>query len=248
MPKGIFITGTDTGVGKTTVAVGLVQLLKAKGLDVGVMKPVATGAKWLNGELVSEDARLLIEASGARDSYGLVNPVCLSTPAAPTVAAIREGRTVEPASIWRAFKALSSNHPFLVVEGIGGLLVPIDGNLFVADLAKKMSLPIIIVARASLGTINHTLLTVEAARRRRLRIAGVVLNCVNGHLDKRQVDSTKKEIERLSGTKVLAVIPYISGRILTKLTVLTALNPLWGLFLKEKGVVSTLRLRRTDPA
>ena len=165
MPKGVFVTGTDTGVGKTTVAVGLVHLLKKRGLDVGVMKPIATGARRLNGRLVSEDARLLMEAASSQDPHKIVNPVCLSTPAAPSVASLKEGSPIELMSIWEAFKALRARHRFLVVEGIGGLLVPINGKLFLADIAKKMSLPLIIVAKNSLGTINHTLLTIEAARR-----------------------------------------------------------------------------------
>jgi dethiobiotin synthetase len=222
MGGGVFITGTDTGVGKTTVAVGLVRLLKARGLDVGVMKPVATGA-WHPPEAdsrrgqqgnnkVSEDARLLMEAADTNDPYELVNPVCLSTPAAPSVAAQEEGVSIELKSIWSAFKALTARHPFLVVEGIGGLLVPINGTLLVADMAKKMSLPLIIVARASLGTINHTLLTVEAARRRRLKITGVIFNSPNAPHDPKMVDSSKKEIERLSGIPVLGVIPYLFRR------------------------------------
>ena len=232
MPKGVFITGTDTGVGKTTVAVGLVRLLKARGLDVGVMKPIATGARRLNGKWVSEDARLLMEAAAADDPYEMINPVCLSTPAAPSVASQREGGHIELMNIWGAFKTLRARHRFLVVEGIGGLLVPIDGKLFLADIAREMSLPLIVVAKTSLGTINHTLLTIEAARRRRLKIAGIVLNSPDGQQVVGLLDSNKKEIERLSGIPVLTVIPHIpkEDRIRLRQTTLTALEPLLGLF------------------
>ena len=232
MPKGVFVTGTDTGVGKTTVAVGLVHLLKKRGLDVGVMKPIATGARRLNGRLVSEDARLLMEAASSQDPHKIVNPVCLSAPAAPSVASLKEHSPIKLRSIWEAFRTLKSRHQFLVVEGIGGLLVPIDGKLFLADIAKKMSLPLIIVAKNSLGTINHTLLTIEAAKRRRLKIAGIVLNSTDGPQVGRLSDSNKKEIERLSGVPVLAVIPYIpkKDRIRLRGDCLTALEPLLGLF------------------
>lgn len=219
MKKGIFITGTDTGVGKTTVAVGLVHMLKERGLDVGVMKPVATGARQGHSQLrqqggkkVSEDARLLMEAANSQDPYELINPVCLSTPAAPSVAAQEEGVSIELKHIWEAFKTLKSRHQFLVVEGIGGLLVPINGNILVADIARKMALPLVIVARASLGTINHTLLTIEAARKRRLKVAGVVLNSPDSQGALKQRDSNKEEIERLSGIPVLGVIPHTSNK------------------------------------
>ena len=232
MTKGVFVTGTDTGVGKTVVAVGLVHLLKARGLDVGVMKPIATGAKRLNGKWVSEDARLLMEASATDDPYEMINPICLSTPAAPSVASLREGDHIELTNIWGAFKTLRARHRFLVVEGIGGLLVPIDGKLFLADIAREMSLPLIVVAKTSLGTINHTLLTIEAARRRRLKIAVIVLNSPDGRQVIGLLDSNKKEIERLSGIPVLTVIPHIpkEDRIRLRQTTLTALEPLLGLF------------------
>jgi dethiobiotin synthetase len=229
--KGIFITGTDTGVGKTTVAVGLVQLLKSKGLDVGVMKPVATGARRLGGRLVSEDAELLIQAAGIQDPYELVNPVAFSIPSAPSIASAQEDRPIELMSIFESFRRLRERHKYLVVEGIGGLLVPINGELFLADIAKKMSLPLIIVARTSLGTINHTLLTVESARRRRLKIAGIVLNSNEGCRDARLVDYDRREIERLSGIPILAVLPFIpEGDTSKSQSLLTALEPLLSLF------------------
>ncbi len=209
MQKGVFITGTDTEIGKTTVAVGLASLLKARGVDVGVMKPVATGAQWLDGKLVSEDASLLIEASGSNDPYELVNPVCFSTPTAPSIASREEDYTIELSSIWHAFKTLKGKHQFLLVEGIGGLLVPINEHILLADIAKKMSLPLIIVARTSLGTINHTLLTIEAANKRRLKVLGIVLNSTSACKDPQLIDSNKKEIERLSRTPILATIPYV---------------------------------------
>jgi dethiobiotin synthetase len=212
MKRGIFVTGTDTGVGKTLVASALAYLLKNQGLDVGVMKPVATGAKRGAHGLVSEDAVLLMEAVGSQDPYQLVNPICLPSPLAPMVASQLDGQPIELDSIWTAFKSLRKMHEFLVVEGIGGLLVPIMKDFYVADMVRRMGLPLLIVSRPSLGTINHTLLTIEGARRRRLTIKGVVLNNTSpGGEEPGMQGLNKAEIERHSGVPVLASIPYITN-------------------------------------
>lgn len=166
--NGVFVTGTDTDVGKTFVAAGLAAALRRRGVDVGVMKPVATGR--------SKDAQRLLKASGASDPLDLVNPIHLKAPLSPHLAARREGTRVELWRIDRAFKTLGSRHEFVIVEGAGGLLVPIRDDFTMADLAKRLGLPLLIVARDALGTINHTLLTVEAARSRGLNVEGVVVN------------------------------------------------------------------------
>ncbi|HHT9119650.1 MAG TPA: dethiobiotin synthase, partial [Candidatus Hypogeohydataceae bacterium YC41] len=191
-----------------------------------------TGGKRFGDKCLSEDVRLLIEAAGTKDPYEMVNPICLYAPAAPSIASKEEGRPIELEGILRAFRMLKRSHQFLVVEGIGGLLVPINCNLFLADIAKKMSLPLIIVAKTSLGTINHTLLTIEAARKRRLKIAGIVLNSTNGPEDIKLLDSIKKELERLSGMHVLAVVPFIPEEdcIHPQQSLCTALKPLLNLF------------------
>jgi dethiobiotin synthetase len=166
--NGVFVTGTDTDVGKTFVAAGLAAALKRRGVDVGVMKPVATGR--------SKDAQRLLKASGASDPLDVVNPIRLKAPLSPHLAARREGTRVELWRIDRALKTLSSRHEFVIVEGAGGLLVPIRDDFTMADLANRLGLPLLIVARDALGTINHTMLTVEAARTRGLEILGVVVN------------------------------------------------------------------------
>jgi dethiobiotin synthetase len=166
--KAVFITGTDTGVGKTFVAAGLAAALRRREVDVGVMKPVATGR--------SDDDRILREASGSRDPKELVNPIHLKAPLSPHLAAKLERKRVDVRRIERAFKALAARHEVVIVEGAGGLLVPIRDGFTFADLAKRLRLPLLIVARDTLGTINHTSLTVEAARARRLKVLGVVVN------------------------------------------------------------------------
>jgi dethiobiotin synthetase len=175
--RGVFVTGTDSGVGKTVVACALVRGLRARGLDVGVMKPVETGA----GAEGPADARALRAAAGGEeDPLDLVCPFAFALPAAPTVAAAAEGRTIGLAAIQRSFATLAARHALLVVEGAGGLLVPVTEDASMADLARELSLPLLVVARASLGTINHTLLTLEAARSRGHRVAGVVISHAGG--------------------------------------------------------------------
>jgi dethiobiotin synthetase len=176
--RGVFVTGTDTGVGKTLVACALVRGLRSRGLDVGVMKPVETGV----GAAGPLDARALHEAAGVPDPLELVCPFALKLPAAPTVAAEDEGRAIDLGVMGRAYATLASRHACMVVEGAGGLLVPVAEGASMADLARALALPLLVVARASLGTINHTLLTLEVARARALRVVGIVISHSSGVL------------------------------------------------------------------
>jgi dethiobiotin synthetase len=176
---GVFITGTDTGVGKTVVSCALARGLRAAGIDVGVMKPVETGVT----EAGPQDARALIRAADVDDDVDLVCPIQYRMPAAPEAAAAGEGAEPKETStdrIERAFAELSNRHPFMLVEGAGGILVPFDPKTTMADVAKALGLPVLIVARASLGTINHTLLTLEACTSRGLDVLGVVLSHATG--------------------------------------------------------------------
>lgn len=178
--RGIFITGTDTGVGKTVVACALAAWGRHHGLDVGVMKPVATGGRFTAngsaGRWVAEDARLLTAAAGVDDPWSLVNPVCFKEPLAPWTAARRARTAIRLETALAAFRSLRMRHPFLIVEGVGGLLVPLGPRATVADLARRLGLPLVVVARPGLGTLNHTLLTLECARRFHLPVRGVILN------------------------------------------------------------------------
>lgn len=172
MHPGVFVTGTDTGVGKTVVACAIAEVLRSRGIDVGVMKPIETGVG-VQGPL---DAIALVDAAGVDDPMELVCPQRFELPAAPSVAAAREDRSVDLFAIRRAFLALRERHAFLLVEGAGGLLVPIARDYAMADLMAELQLPILVVARGALGTVNHTLLTLEAIERRRLPLAGVVIS------------------------------------------------------------------------
>jgi len=171
-PAGWFVTGTDTGVGKTVVACALVRSLRARDIDVGVMKPIETGV----GPEGPRDAIALLAAAGGTDALANVCPQRFALAAAPTVAAAAEGRRVELDLVCSAFATLAGSHTHLVVEGAGGLLAPAAEGASMADLARLLGLPLLLVARASLGTINHTRLTLEAAAARGLPLAGVVIS------------------------------------------------------------------------
>ncbi len=208
--RGLFVTGTDTGVGKTEVSCALVAEARAGGLDLVAMKPAESGVT--PGE-PSDSERLRAAAGGAGDP-ALVCPYRFAAPLAPAVAARLAGVEVRLELILDAARALAARHAALLVEGAGGLLVPLTARETYADLAVALGLPVLVVARAGLGTVNHTALTVEALRARRLAVAGVILNRT-GPADDPSVPHNAAEIERLTGVPVLASLPYradIAGR------------------------------------
>ncbi len=202
MEKGVFVTGIDTGVGKTVIAGAIAAAIKAHGLDVAVMKPVATGAKEIEGKLISEDAVYLKKIIDSTDDDNLVNPIRLKPALAPTMAASKTGVSIDLDKIWKAYEVLADKHDFVVVEGIGGLMVPIDDNTLVADMVLKMDLALVIVSKHYLGAINHTLLTLEYARSRNLRIKGIIFNMLKNGED------FVGEIGRFSSSPVLGTIPF----------------------------------------
>jgi len=177
--RGLFVTGTDTGCGKTSVACALARTARAAGLRVRVLKPVETGCEERAGERVAADARALAEAAGDAREPDALCPYRLTLAAAPEIAARREGVRIDPERLDAAFAAAADpphDVDLLLVEGAGGLLVPIGDGLDMAGLAARWKLPLLVVARAALGTINHTLLTLEAARSRGSRVAGLVFS------------------------------------------------------------------------
>ena len=198
-----FITGTDTGVGKTVIAGALAAVLKKKGIDVGVMKPVATGG-W-------DDARFLIRAAGVKDNLFLVNPYCLGTPVVPAVAAEIEGVKIDIRKIKNAYEELSKRHDILIVEGVGGLLVPIYKNYLVTDLINELKLPVIIVAKPGLGTINHTLLTIRQAKVSRIKVLGVIISNYDDANAGIAEMTAPEVIERIGKVPVLGIVSHIEG-------------------------------------
>ncbi len=201
MAGGLFITGTDTEVGKTLVAGGLACWLKNRGIDVGVMKPAASGVP------PDEDAEWLIRCAGCQDPLELVSPLRFAEPLAPAVAA--KG-PVPIERIGLAYEKLSARHEMMIVEGVGGLLVPIDWQYDVRELAADLELPLVIVGRAGLGTINHTALTVEAARAKGIEVRGIVLSESRDTLSGRAEQTNPAAIERLTGARVLGTLRYLA--------------------------------------
>jgi dethiobiotin synthetase len=202
--RGLFVTGTDTGVGKTEVACALVGAARAAGLDVGAMKPAQSGVA--AGEV--GDAERLRQAAGGTDPLELVCPYRFAPPLAPGVAARLAGVEISLRRLVEVAETLAARHAALVVEGAGGLLVPLTPHQTYADLAVALRLPVLVVARAGLGTVNHAALTLEALRSRGLAVAGVVLNRT-GPDDDPSVPYNAAEIERLTGARVLATLPHV---------------------------------------
>lgn len=204
-PRGIFVTGTDTGVGKTIVAATLARLLRINGVKVGVMKPVTSGCRVVAGKPVSDDAMLLSQAAGTGLSED-VAPYCLREALAPAEAAKIDGIRIDFSAIKEAFVRLASSYDYVIVEGAGGLMVPLSGGLLVADLARQLELPLLVVARPGLGTINHTVLTCFAAQQMGLQVAGVIINGMPeqpGLAEK----SAPHQIGSLCGAPVLGIWP-----------------------------------------
>lgn len=198
--SGIFITGTDTEVGKTFVTVLLTQYLRDQGIDAGVMKPIACGAKKDN------DACYLKKTLKLKDPLDLINPIHLKLPLAPYAASGLLRIRLNLNKIFEAFKKLCHQHDLILVEGIGGVLVPITKNYYVIDLIKDFDLPTIIVTRAGLGTINHTLLTLEVLKARNIKILGIIMNGFKG---KELSEKTNAEvIHKLSKLPILAKIKW----------------------------------------
>lgn len=200
--SGCFVTGTDTGVGKTLVACALARALREAGRGVGVMKPVETGV----GPGGPLDAQALRRAAGVDDPLDEVCPQCFALPAAPNIAAAHEGTRVDLARVRRAWRKLSARHDPMIVEGAGGLLVPLTDDFVMADLARELRLPLLVVARAALGTINHTLLTLEVAVARGLDVKGVIVSHATGGLsdaDERNLSFLRREL----GGALLGEIP-----------------------------------------
>jgi dethiobiotin synthetase len=206
--KGIFITGTDTGIGKTTVAAGLASAICRKGIDIGVMKPFATAERIFSYKYKSEDSALLARAAKIRDPDEEINPFFYSIPTAPFVAAkITKEKAVNLSVAKRRYYKLASKHDFMIVEGIGGIMVPLTKKKSVADFIRLLNLSTIIVATSRIGTINHILLTVKACRDYGLDLLGIIINSMTSKpsiVEKKIVQI----IQELSGVPVLCIIPY----------------------------------------
>lgn len=206
---GWFVTSTDTGVGKTVVSGALAWLVRQAGRQPGVFKPIATGCRHdPRLGLVSEDSEFLAHCAEARETLEIINPVRYSGELAPIVAARREHRPIDWNAVNENFDRIRRANDWMIVEGIGGLLVPIDETHSVADLARMFGFPLVIVTRPDLGTINHTLLTIEAARSRGLEIATVVINGYHPSSNTLAEETNPEIIAELSRMRIPLIVPH----------------------------------------
>ena len=210
MGGGLFITGTDTGVVKTFVACGLAAVLKESGYRVGVMKPAETGCVERDGELLAEDAVRLKAASGCREPIEKICPYRLRDALAPSVAAERADLRIEIDRLMTLYNEIESTHDVTIVEGAGGLMVPLLPSFTYADLARVLKLPLIVVAANKLGVINHLLLTLEHASCKGLRTLGYVLNQRSKEISL-AAETNREALVSLTGVTCLAELPFVAA-------------------------------------
>jgi dethiobiotin synthetase len=210
LPKkaGLFITGTDTAVGKTLIAGAIARILTDKGIKVGVFKPIATGCKRTWEGHVSCDTHFLAYCANSNLSLSTITPIGYPTPAAPIVSAACDGPAIDFDRIAAAYKEICQNSDIIIVEGIGGVRVPLTQEFDLLDLAVEFALPVVIVARPNLGTINHTLMTIDCVRSAELKIAGVVINGYNATESTIAEDTAPQVITECAGVNVLSVVPF----------------------------------------
>jgi dethiobiotin synthetase len=201
-PNSCFVTGTDTGVGKTHVVSRMLAALRKRGIDSVGMKPICCGDR--------EDAEAIHRASDEVVPINEINPVWLRTPAAPYTAAMIEGRTIDLAIIRESFDRLRSSHQRVIVEGVGGWRVPIARDYFISDLARDFALPVVVVVANRLGAINQTLLTIESIRATGLECAGIILNQPEAAPADVANATNRGIIEELAGVPILSEFSFAS--------------------------------------
>lgn len=203
--KSFFITGTDTEIGKTFSACALMCALRAKGVRVAPMKPIAAGTINMNGVTLNEDVHAFCNVYGNAIDTKLVNPYCFDAPIAPHIAAKRERKTVSMDVIASAFAQLKSTHDTVLVEGAGGFLVPLSLDESMSILPQRLDLDVILVVGMRLGCINHALLTQEAIRARGLRLAGWIANVVDPNMS--AFDENMACLETAISARCLGILP-----------------------------------------
>jgi dethiobiotin synthetase len=225
---GLFITGTDTDVGKTLVAAAIADWFRRRNHRVAVCKPIATGCVRRREGLVSEDAEFLAHHADAKFPLNTICPQRFAEPLAPAIAAERAKQPIEWNAIDSAIQSMSKQADILIVEGVGGLLVPIAPKIMLLDMIAWLGLPAIIVARAGLGTINHALLTVGALRSAGIPIAGVVLNRYPPETPPAAEETNPRAIEKWGKVPILCLIPEFKGPAIPHLPaeVVAAVDPI----------------------
>lgn len=206
MNRGWFVTGTDTGVGKTLVSRALLEALARAGHSAVGMKPVASGCHVTAAGLRSDDALELMQASGAAADYSDVNPYALVSACAPHIAAHEMGIEIKLEKILECSRRLQQKSPWVVVEGVGGWMVPLGEGLTTVDVARALRLPVILVVGLRLGCLNHALLTAEAIRQAQLPLAGWVANHIDPAMT--HVPENIAALEKRIPAPLLARIPH----------------------------------------
>jgi dethiobiotin synthetase len=209
--KSFFVTGTDTGIGKTVISTGLSSFFSIrKKIMVGVMKPFETGYKRLKKGIYLQDSFSLKKASGSMDSLEKICPYAFKEPLAPEPASKFDRVTIKLAMLDKIYKEMLTRHDIVIVEGAGGILVPIKKGFFFADLIKRWDIPVLIVARLGLGTINHTLLTAQYLQSKGIKIIGVILNDIDG-IKTKATQTNPSLLKRYLKVPILGIFPHIKG-------------------------------------
>lgn len=212
--RGILIIGTDTAVGKTFIAAALARVFHSRGIDVGVMKPFAAARRTFSRIYRSEDTAILARAAHSTDPDAEINSYFYTVPAAPYVAsAVTQEEKVSIPAVLDTYQHLAAKHDIMIVEGIGGLMVPLTESETFADFAKILNMPTIVVARCRIGTFNHTLLTLSVSKNYDLDVMGLVMN---GYPRRQRAEDKQLIIalKRLAGVEVLCVVPKITKNII----------------------------------
>jgi len=206
--KSLFITGTDTDVGKTYITAGLGVVIRKMGIDVGVMKPFAAGTDEKKG-YKSKDIKIISKAAQACDPENLVNPQFFPIPASPYTA--WKNLKIKPkiSTILSSFRKLSKLHEMILVEGMGGIMTPILKNYYITNLIKEMKIPAVIVTRSKIGTINHTIMTVKMCEKYKIPIKGIIINDFDS--DGYKTKELTRDLKNLTGVSVLGSIPFINN-------------------------------------
>jgi dethiobiotin synthetase len=204
---GLFITATDTGVGKTVIASAIANWFRSRGSRTGVCKIAATGCIHRREGLVSEDAEMLAHASDSPFPLDVICPIRYAEPLAPAVAAERAGVPLDWSLLQSSLDTISGASDVMIIEGVGGVLVPMDDRHTVLDVARWLHLPTIIVARPGLGTINHTLLTINALRSAGVPVAGVIINRYPTDTPGAATETNPAAIEKWGQSPLLCLVP-----------------------------------------
>jgi dethiobiotin synthetase len=212
--KGLFITGTDTDIGKTVVTTGLLHCFRKKDINAIAMKPIQTGGEWVSGKLTAPDlnfSKRFVEMDISFQESVLMNPYCYEPACSPHLAGALSNNSPDIKHIVKSLQLISKTRDFVLVEGAGGIMVPLNMNHLMLDLMKAVNFPIVLVARTGLGTINHTMLSIKCLQRSGLKIVGIVF-CNTKQIrdeDRFIVEDNIKTIEHFTKVNILGVIDYI---------------------------------------